>query len=782
MEHFKSYSRLTERIAHLEDLGVDDFIKYIENIKDFSIAEKMDGTALNCGFDTTGKFYTARDDSKSNYSETDYKGLSGAVTTLKVAHRVLKSIESTLKKYIKDGEEVQIEILFGRQPNAVVYGFDGFNYISFLRMLKGKNSEKPDQTKIKELITALKNKTVAIETEVVDTVDGTTLAKSNITTSWKFNGPQEIKPSDLDTKELKKTLSKLKVFLKDPSTIKGLTNYELATVNLTSVPKEKREDVKKAREFIEEKILKDYKLSIKEILLNTVVRKITPHLQDKNISNDEDLGVEGVVFLDPETEEQFKIVDRDMFTAINTFNYQVRSSLSGMVHTDKPTANLESRGGMFGEMKIRIANIFNIDGLGRSSGAKAVFEKFKGKNESETLNNFLDSINALEFTPIRTKIIAIVDYTEDELTKSLQKFKKEYKDYKLTLKSGKTIGYSTEVVKRTLLTFAEVASKLHRIKTNIKNSKDMGELVTVLFGSLIKAIHEKQISESAIMTTDFKNKSTKDFLEAYLGVYLAALVLIRIGDKKAANIMRDTAEHNNLKHIGSNMSPLNSWGMYIFNSDLMKTSLSTTTAQELRKIAGRFLSTRVKEIHNTIGSSKNLHLDWEEIDENIRVLTLRFEIRNPRINVIRSGLLFWDKIDIDEKSKVLSNAFTQLQLGDSSSVLLQLLRAVNDKVLMNMNMETKPRLVKSLMKLVTEDGDGGDAGAAAAPAAAPNTTGSGTDAGAINPYETTPANPNAYLKGATSSANIASLPFKLFKGKIVKRIIRKMGKHKTLKK
>jgi hypothetical protein len=96
-------------------------------------------------------------------------------------------------------------------------------------------------------------------------------------------------------------------------------------------------------------------MPIKDYLLNTLVRKVKPFLQTHDLKPDEDVGVEGVVLRDNKTGEMTKIVDKDVFTAINKFNNSVRGNVSGLVRTDDQNAPLDMRGGILGQAKIRIA-------------------------------------------------------------------------------------------------------------------------------------------------------------------------------------------------------------------------------------------------------------------------------------------------------------------------------------------------------------------------------------------------------------------------------------------
>ena len=113
--------RLNEGIVHIEALPVRDFIDAIENVATFTASEKLDGANLTFGFENNGRFYTSREakGGKRFYTETDFSDRP-ADTGFKSAHNALQKASAELKEVMDNGEAVETEILFGRQPKGKV--------------------------------------------------------------------------------------------------------------------------------------------------------------------------------------------------------------------------------------------------------------------------------------------------------------------------------------------------------------------------------------------------------------------------------------------------------------------------------------------------------------------------------------------------------------------------------------------------------------------------------------------------------------------------------------
>jgi hypothetical protein len=368
-------------------------------------------------------------------------------------------------------------------------------YIAFLKATPGTNKDLPvKQSKVKALYAKMKNETSDVRTINVDTTDGENLIQAPVVTNWKFTTPEFINAKHFESDDVKSEIAKLEKYLQKKNDSmsallhKDVTNFEAATISLTSVKTTMRSEAKGYKQAVNDKITNGYKLPIKQQLLDKFIRNVKPRLQDRDVEPDEDLGMEGIVVLDPKTQKQFKIVDKDLFTTLNKFNYEVRNNIRGVVRSDDEEAPLDLRGGLLGTAKIRIAQLFDMPGLGKGYTTKKVLGKFKGENAEATVANIANSLKDADHRAFIGKVKAIIEHSQKELQETLDNFKENYTDYKVKLDNGKTVGYTKEIVRRTLLVFAETRKTLERIEERVAQAKSMADVVVALFGKQIKAL------------------------------------------------------------------------------------------------------------------------------------------------------------------------------------------------------------------------------------------------------------------------------------------------------
>ena len=482
---------LSEGIDHIEALPIDKFIHTIRNLNKFIASEKLDGANLIFGFDSDGRFYTSREAKSGDraYQIEDYKD-TPANNGFKSAHAALNSVVPLLKSVLEAGDAVEVEVLFGRQPNAIVYGT---SYIAFLRMVPGDNRKPPDQIKVKKLTEALKAKTVNVKTTIVKSDDGIDMVTQLTEFKWKFTSTTFIDSNVFKSIDLTKEISQLEKFLKEPNTVGnlGLTNGDILGINLGSVPKDVRAQVKDERERLVDVAQKEFKLRIKEKLLDQIVRKLQPALRDVEIGPHEDTGVEGLVFLNPETLEQFKIVDKDVFTIINQFNFAIRNQIKSVTRgrISPGSATLGHSVDIFNQLLERLAQLIGNDKLSHYSSITRALKQYQGKNRAETLSKFVGSFKNKDVSSVKGKAVSYIEDAINQLSESLKKYKEEWKQYELKLKTGKQIKYSDEIHSRTLLVFAETRKELLDMVNDVKKAKNLGDVTVALYGRSLDKLH-----------------------------------------------------------------------------------------------------------------------------------------------------------------------------------------------------------------------------------------------------------------------------------------------------
>ncbi len=483
---------IREGIDHIESLPVDEFLHALENLSDFIVSEKLDGANLSFGFDMDGRFYTSREAKRGNrfYNVDDWED-KAAWNGFKSAHAALQKVTPLLRTELKKGDAVECEILFGRQPNAIAYGS---SYIAFLRMIIGDNKTQPDQGKIKRLTKIMEGEVVSVTTSHITTDDGINIKKESVDHMWKFTSTSFIDSQHFKKVNIETEIADLRKFLSELNKAgnMGLTNGEVMLVKLGSVPKNIRAEVKTARETVISYVEQHYKLPIKEKLLDAVIRKLTPSLRDVEIHSHEDTGVEGVVFLHPQTSKQFKIVDKDVFTIINRFNFGIREQIknTGMGSPRvSGNATLGVEGDIFGNMLKDIATVLGVPELGVYTRISSVLSKFVGSTASETVHNLAQNLTVRNPTSVKTGISKALNGGLKALDVGLLKYNKEWHTYRLQLKTGREIAFTDEIHKRTLIVFAEVRGEIESLVHGVKEATSIEDILTVLYGTALQKVH-----------------------------------------------------------------------------------------------------------------------------------------------------------------------------------------------------------------------------------------------------------------------------------------------------
>jgi RNA processing factor Prp31 len=282
-----------------------------------------------------------------------------------------------------------------------------------------------------------------------------------------------------------KELGALKKYLNEDNKVankqgKDLTNFE--------VLKDRSQELAEERQRIEEYIKTEFKLPIKSQILK-LVNQQKPSLRGAVGDDGAYDGIEGVIFTDPKTREKFKVVDREVFTRINQFNYQVRKGIASRTITTNPEMPKEQRGGIVGEARLRAINMFGLSNAELPNQAKKVLANFKGTDREETVKNIVKSLHQLNFEAVKRKIQSIYVSALDDLDEALDAFKTGADEYILELENGKKIKYTQEIKRRTLMTFAEAHKTLIEMLARLRKAGDMAQLIEIFFGKQLDDLH-----------------------------------------------------------------------------------------------------------------------------------------------------------------------------------------------------------------------------------------------------------------------------------------------------
>ena len=481
---------IKEGIDHIEALPIDEFLHAVENLTDFIASEKLDGANMIFGFDEDDKFYTSREAKRGGrfYNVEDWED-KAAGNGFKSAHAALQKVAPLIRTVLKRGDAVECEILFGRQPNAIVYGS---SYIAFLRMIVGDTKEQPNQGKIKRLTSSMEGEVISVSTTHITTDDGVKIKKEKVDHTWRFTSTSFIDAHHFKKVNVDTELADLRKFLGtlNPAGKMGLTNGEIMLVKLNTVPKPIRDEVKQARESVLSIVEQRYKLPIKEKLLNNVIRKLAPSLRDVEIHSHEDTGIEGAVFLNPKTLKQFKIVDKDVFTIINRFNFGIREEIknAGPIRKKYGSATIGIEGDIFGNMLKKIAAVLGVPELGQYSQVTRALSSYAGATTSETIKNLVQNLPVRNPSAVKTGVHKAIQQGIKDLDEGLQKYNSSWKDFRLNLKSGREISFTDEIHRRTLMVFAEVRQEMTAMLEAVDQSQSINDVINAVYGYFLKKI------------------------------------------------------------------------------------------------------------------------------------------------------------------------------------------------------------------------------------------------------------------------------------------------------
>lgn len=749
---------LNEGISNLEDLEIKVFIDLIRRIGTFQASEKLDGSGLWLGRDPDGRLFTTKPGAKSKkfYSDDEYPYFA-AMNGPRGAMAAIEKKESDIQSVLMPGDMIELEIIYGRQPNTISYGLDNKHFIAIIGSVGGTNDLKAQQ-----LVSLLNNQEVSVKTIIVDSEDGENLDRKSITQKFRFIDVPKIDASKVTGLNVENSLKKLESYLESPSGVNNLSNFELLTVSLGSIPKEERVEAKEVKDRIASEVKTKFKTGIKRELLDKLVSKVKPALAASDLSGDEDVGVAGIVLRDPTTGEQVKLVDKDGMNTLNTFNFAVRNQISGNVRTLDDGAPLESRGGITGVMKIRIANVLGNPELAMGRSARQIFADNKGDSPTQTLKNVSKILNNTDFIGVKTKIQSVIAATIEELNAMLASFNKHKDDpqnsYRLKMKGGKSIGLSPETVKRTLLTFAETKRNLRELLNSIQDTKTFDNLIAVLYGRAAREAHETRdddqieltesiqlgselLSEKRNYTDVARFKEVPDawtMTNIYFATVMMAVLIHKADDTKGVKLLRDK-QHFRLQSYSDHMSALNFWGLPFWHPTRpsIAKSLTKKVAAELKHLTSKVPDAWVKFLHMDLSFGRDVPIDWQD-----HYKTLKFTLQHSRgnntdrLNNLLSDAFKYEELDHDTKIKFLPKLYFFAQQFVPTSPLLTRVRFIHNQVLGGDGVLPVPVTKGQEMKLLGEDGEiaaGPNAGPASASQAS---TASSTNAGSVSDVQT----------------------------------------------
>lgn len=484
--------KLNEGIKHIEDLEVQKFIDTIRNLNDYTFTEKVDGFNLKFGVDEQG-FYTRGKTPDKKRDVEDY-GLEFRYTGFKSAHSALASIlpEILRKNLLEVGDEVEAEVLFGELPNTVPYNGEK-NKIIFLRTTEGY----ADILRLKEELDGFETE---VDVKMPYTTDGKTIQVDYKTHAWIFSATPRVSKLVVKninkSEKLERTLRELENYLEQRSNVGDLTNLEVLALPLNKKPREfKNKNWKEVKEFLRYKKneihynVKEFKLGIKEDLLNKLVRSVASEF-GPDVTNGG--WIEGIVLSRSGDSELIKIVDKDVFTALNEFNWHVRNKIGG---NPKGVNNVDS---ISGKIRVALAKAVGHPELGTQQKNRYIQ---KNDLSIEKLASEIEN-----FAKTKEKFLKILEKGEDVLSK----YHKFYNRYKTRINKEIDFGeYKRKfelkgaLDEKNLEAFAELYQLISTMRKRTEEAETKKELAELVIGDVRINEGVKLIVRESFKSIDF---------------------------------------------------------------------------------------------------------------------------------------------------------------------------------------------------------------------------------------------------------------------------------------
>lgn len=463
-------AEVSRGITHFEDLPHTDIVGILSDLGNYQITEKVDGAQILFGIDENG-FYTSRETKGGEriYNEENY-GITFSSTYMRSVHRLLEQVLPTLKAAgLRPGDQVEAEVLYGQVPNVVPYSADT-NYLIFLRTTEGA-------VNIDRLKQKLDDRVVSVSLVSPFTDDGKSVVLREHTNSWKFARVPIIE-SNYDRKLIQRYVYGIEHFLNLKDAMLMQTCGRILETPLNKIPdwvepsdwKWTKEYLKERREEIRAELDEKYILPLKTVLLESFVRNAAssfgPLLEDGG-------WIEGVVFRHIDTGKMFKLVDKDVFSAVREFAWEKRNMLA------EKARSIEGASSFLGKLYLDMATSIGHPELGTMQ-AKSYLRK-AGTITEERIQTLSSGIN---FKSVKMYWQSLLECKEEELFRHLDKYAKE--ENILSARSNRFL--ATAVKERTMQTFAETFQRINEMQELTFRAKSIRDLFQILVGKQLGEI------------------------------------------------------------------------------------------------------------------------------------------------------------------------------------------------------------------------------------------------------------------------------------------------------
>lgn len=454
-------SKTQKGIPHIEDLDISTFLKIINDLEEYEVTEKIDGSQILFGIDQNG-FYTSRESKggKRVYSIQDYE-IQFSTTYRRAVHKLLESVLPQLKESgLKIGDQIEAEVLYGELPNVVPYS-EKTSYLIFLRTTAG-------DTNINELKKRFEGSSFSIAIDTPTTVDGRKIKIIEKLDRWVISSvPRFVVQTRNVQSECDKTLKDIQKYLSQ-NTKFGINNKLLDETPLNKIPawclksewKNIKEELKLEKAKVRDELSK-MKTEVKEILIDHLVRPYTSAFGPRQGG-----WIEGVVLRHQKNNQIVKIVDKNVFGVIRNFAWKIRNSL-----TDKPKG-LNNNYSYLGEVYVGLATLMGHPKLGTM--------------QSKRYNKDTVIEKEVVLDCVKKDMLIFLAEKEHDLECRLDKYEKEKCTLILKVIDGtfnRKISYvDSSIDRRTKETFSTSFATIKTLMDKISVARSTDDLIYIIAG------------------------------------------------------------------------------------------------------------------------------------------------------------------------------------------------------------------------------------------------------------------------------------------------------------
>lgn len=443
-------------MKHLADLNLtfEQTIRLIQNMPNWCILEKIDGTHMSFGFDDHGNFFT-RTYGNPVYDETHYPE-HPFNNPHRAAHVVLDHICDRLWRVMGNNSEVEIEVVYSAQPNTIKYTY---NCVVYLKILNGDFD-------IHQLPTRWPGGAPA------DKIYYTKFMPSNRWEDLKFD---EVEVDD------------------EPWYISTLSPLTINT-KLTA------DDLVDAKHIFEKLYDEGSELAYKEIERLFFRRLVHDSLHNRGSQFALDPQPEGLVVFDPESQLTFKLVNKEHFTVINQFyhiignlfkatgpTYDFTSHYDDYKSINYPLlfTNGRSTNPVYNVMLVNNADTLGISRLG---GYMTITKCLREMGGARGVAHAIPS--GKRFASIKNEVLINISKAQQNLRELWYRFERDWSDFNVVLHSGETVKYLPHVCWNAEVVYISVSMELVELHEDVDMCTSKEQLVRALYKKQLRVIEQ----------------------------------------------------------------------------------------------------------------------------------------------------------------------------------------------------------------------------------------------------------------------------------------------------